>query len=254
VKQKPGYPAQRGTFGHGMMEVGLRFSPEAANEYLESKRGRVPDWWIRDMEKISIEKVETQLYSLNHETPETSRLYLEAAFSLNGDTVEYLGQNIGRNYPKGSNRFNGSVDVLIEGEFVNTVVDFKFGSNQVDPDCKQLRFLGVLACEYTGKQEAVLAIAQFDKAAGMTLPDELPSVRLGARDLELAKKELSDTLVGIREARRLVLLGETPKVNPGEWCKWCETKGSCPEFKSDGSLCGKHFLYRGSYHVGIYGY
>jgi PD-(D/E)XK nuclease superfamily len=195
--------------------------------FLFAKEGFVPHWWISDMKKISIEEVRGKLYALHDDA--ISDLYLEAAYCLLPSESEnfllrYLGQSIGRNYPEDA-EFSGSIDVNILSDNSATVIDFKFGSREVEVECMQLRNLAVLVARAENLDRVTVSIAQFDKANGMSLPDKLPSKTYNADELALARKDLDATINNIREARRLVVLGDTPKVNPGDWCKWCDCTG-----------------------------
>jgi PD-(D/E)XK nuclease superfamily len=195
--------------------------------FLFAKEGFVPHWWISDMKKISIEEVRGKLYALHDDA--ISDLYLEAAYCLlpsesENSLLRYLGQSIGRNYPEDA-EFSGSIDVNILSDNSAAVIDFKFGSREVEVECMQLRNLAVLVAQAENLDRVTVSIAQFDKANGMSLPDKLPSKTYNADELALAHKDLDATINNIREARRLVVLGDTPKVNPGDWCKWCDCAG-----------------------------
>jgi hypothetical protein len=195
--------------------------------FLFTKEEYVPAWWISDMKKISIEDVRSKLYALHDDA--ISELYLEAAYCLESTEsehaeVRYLGQAIGRNYPKEAD-FSGSIDVNILSDNSATIVDFKFGSREVDAECLQLRNLAILVQEYEDLDRVTVGIAQFDKANNMGLPDKLPSKKYTRSELELARKDLDATIRDVQEARRLVVLGDTPPVNPGDWCKWCDCTG-----------------------------
>ena len=168
---------------------------------------RWADVWVRDAAELVAEHIGTELvFAYNPETDE-SRI------------IDIHPREAWRVLKPGEQ--SGAADVVLDGPTL-TVVDWKTGvlvngePVSVDPIGRhaQMRFLGLAAARAYLLESVQITLAYVDEDG-----IRAESATLGAADFRSIREDLNsiqDRIVGKSDP------------NPGEWCKWCPARASCP--------------------------
>lgn len=161
--------------------------------------------------------------------PPDAEMHVECAlsFSFLTDTSAHIGDNLKRAYPRDPGALYGTADIVAVLADRVVVVDWKGGHAWL-PDAAenwQLRALAMMACDAFKRDRATIATVRLhDHGCGK------PDVA------ELDASDNADTLADVTNAMNIIQIAESSPINsrpaprPGEWCRYCPGRNSCPAF------------------------
>jgi hypothetical protein len=143
--------------------------------------------------------------------------------------VEFLGLNLGRNYPpKVGLCIDGTADyVKVTGSHV-MVIDLKTGQTELPPVAKleQMRFLALVAARHHLAETAQTAIIHAPRDGRQPWVEVGPVYTLS--ELDAIELQISRAVGNITASQKLHDSGETPKLTTGSHCRYCKVMTSCP--------------------------
>lgn len=210
--------ASKGTAVHAFLCACNRVGREAA-------LAEVPGEYMAVCEAIDVESL-----PLGSES-----FAAEVSFALDIVTgkARELGRDTDRDYSAVSeSEIPGTADVVglsADGSSAY-VLDWKTGYGAVTPAARnaQLAFLALAACRTYGCSEATVEIVRLQEH-GKPWHDR---ARLDAFALDEFELRLRGLFAKVKDARRMVLHGETPTVYQGLQCRYCDAMPQCPATKS----------------------
>jgi hypothetical protein len=152
---------------------------------------------------------------------------VEAAYAFDVATgrARLIGYSLGRDYgPLSPTEIVGTADlVLIDSEGRGVILDWKTGQPQASAAVNpQLALLALCLSRYRGDPEVVVELVYLGEEGG----HKVDRAVLDSLDLDSFAAQL----------REAVALWRSPeaaqRVNPGEWCKYCDSKRVCPAWTS----------------------
>jgi hypothetical protein len=149
--------------------------------------------------------------------------------AVTGRTFTFRGTAAERNEWKWSrpeSHVVGTMDWLGEMADRPWVDDLKTGKIPDDPDAPQVRVYGVAgAAEF-------LSVTHWPRYP-LARPPSREWADFPERDRAATMADIRAAYRGHLEARGSLLLAEPPRTVPGDHCRWCPSRPSCPEHQED---------------------
>jgi hypothetical protein len=152
---------------------------------------------------------------------------LALAYHVDNDSGRVIGSHLNRRYGSTVGEIPSTADLVLEYENDSPlVIDWKAGHALVEVHGnRQMELLGLTVARARKVPSVRVAIGMVEESGVVTIDDVLT---LGPLDLSRIANDVGIAWDAAGEAQRAVAAGESIDVRPGDHCRYCPCKASCP--------------------------